>query len=77
MVRRSALGGFGTGHLIASTLASRPASDEVHDLHLIPAADEGRLEGPALENREIELDGDALRVDLEPGEQIGDRQLTG
>src|SRR4051812_25231121 len=48
-------------------------ADEVDDLDLVAVLNVGPRVGVALDDDEVALDGDAARVDLEPGEKIGNR----
>ncbi len=50
------------------------AADEVDDLDFVAFIDDDRVERGALENGEIELDGDAPRIDRQVSEQLGHRQ---
>ena len=50
------------------------AADEVHDFDLVALHDRRGPEGGALDDQEVALDGHAARIDLEPGEQFGDRE---
>ena len=54
-----------------------PASDEIDDLDLIALAHHARGIQVALEDDEIQFDGDAARVDVEAGEQFGNRERAG
>jgi hypothetical protein len=53
-----------------------PASDEVDDLHFIACADRRDIEGRALDDDEIMLDGDTPCIDVEPIQQLGDGQRS-
>src|SRR5947207_14977102 len=55
----------------------RSAADEVDDFDPIAVPHHGFGKGRTLENRQIVLDGDTPRIDLEPVEQLGHRQRTG
>src|SRR5688500_13922320 len=58
-------------------LTLSPASDEVHDFHLVALTHLGGVEGGALENHEIVLHGHPARVDVEMRQQRRDRQRPG
>src|SRR6188474_2315265 len=51
-----------------------PSADEIDDFHLIAVAYQRRIVGGAPDDDEVVLDGDAARVDFQPGEQRGHRQ---
>src|SRR3954453_9007978 len=53
---------------------SRSSPDEIHDLNPVAVVDQRVDEQMPLENRKVVLDGHAPRVDVEPGEQVGNRQ---
>ena len=53
-----------------------PAAHEIDDLHLITFADEGLVEGGALQDDDVMFDCDAARIDIELAEQLGDGQRT-
>src|SRR5690242_4140670 len=63
---------------VSSIVGSRAlsATDEVHDLHLIPVANLGRVVLCALDDVEIMFHGDAARVDAEMLEQRAERQRS-
>ena len=48
-------------------------ADEVDDFDLIAVADQGIAEQRPLEHRQIVLDRDAARIDVEAVEELGDR----
>ena len=50
------------------------AANKVHDFHTVAVAYERGRERVPFENREIVLDGHAPRVDLEPLEEVVNRQ---
>src|SRR5688572_16286896 len=52
------------------------SADEVHDLHGIAFAHDDIREGVALEDGQVVLNGDTAGVDVELGEQFGDRNGT-
>src|SRR6476660_1549580 len=62
---------FCTGPLIL------PSPDEIDDFHLVAVANDGLVERRALEHGEIELDGDAPRIDVQVVEEGGDGEFAG
>ena len=50
-----------------------PASNEVHDLEPVAFADDDLGIGLALDDGQIVLDGDAARIDFQPGQQTSHR----
>ena len=65
----------GRGRLRQSEMLT--AADEVDDLDLIPFVDLCRIEQRALQDDEIPFDGNSPAVDVEPLQQVGDRQGSG
>ena len=61
-----------------STRGFRPAaatpSNEIDDFDFVAILDGGVVERRALQNDQIQLDGDASRIDLQAGEELGNRQ---
>ena len=53
-----------------------PASDEIHDLHVITLTYDNRVERGAFEHVQIQLDRHPASVDFEVFEQLGDREWT-
>jgi hypothetical protein len=54
-----------------------PASDEIDDLDLVALAHDARGIQVSLEDNEVQFDSDAAWVDVEPGEQFGNRERAG
>ena len=48
--------------------------DEIHNLDGVARVNRGRLVLPALDDRLVQLDRDAARVDLQVGQQVRDRE---
>src|SRR5262245_63761035 len=58
-------------------VATSASAHEVDDLHFIVLLEHDRVERGAFEHREIELDGNAARVDGQVGEQFAHRERVG
>ena len=71
------VGASGGLRLTPYSSAGQAAPDKVHDLDLVAFADHCRFERGPLQHHEVVLDGHAPCVDLELGEEAGDRQGTG
>src|SRR5262245_11808094 len=56
---------------------SSPAADEIDDLDAIAVLDDGVRVPRAPEHRQIVLDCDAARIDLEAAEQLADGERPG
>src|SRR6185503_13534315 len=56
--------------------APLPAPDEIHDLDLITVPDRRRFVARSLDDREVVLDGDEPRVDVQLFEQLQDGQFS-
>jgi hypothetical protein len=54
-----------------------PPADEVDDLHLIAVVHRRLSEGRALEDHQIQFDGDPSRIDPELAQEFGNRQRAG
>ena len=58
---------FGVSEFLCEAFLT--ASHKVNDLHFVAIADDGRVVSSLLHNREVQLDRDASRIDLELCEQ--------